>query len=165
MHDIGHESNSFINFWDVRNKRKRVSKMCQNAYFSIENPESFQALLKWAVDPSFSLIWLFFTKSAIFGLQSYQIFWKPKLSKKLGFKECMQATPPLFSRIHYCYYDTSRSLKHNYRPHGKVMFYTCLFTEEEGRETTLDRPSVGRPPVLTSSGGHCSGPIRMHSCF
>ena len=35
---------------DVKNKRKRVSRMCENAYLSIKNPKASRAL-KRALDP------------------------------------------------------------------------------------------------------------------
>ena len=65
---------------DVLNKRKRVSRMCENAYLSIKNPKASRAL-KRALDPSrrmlASLTWLCFATSATFGLRS----WGPPLTK------------------------------------------------------------------------------------
>ena len=65
---------------DVLNKRKRVSRMCENAYLSIKNPKASRAL-KWALDPGrrmlASLAWLRFATSATFGLRS----WAPPLTK------------------------------------------------------------------------------------
>ena len=40
---------------DVKNERKRVSRMCENAYLSIKNPKASRAL-KWALDPSCRLL-------------------------------------------------------------------------------------------------------------
>ena len=65
---------------DVKNKRKRVSRMCENAYLSIKNPKASRAL-KWALDPGCrmlaSLARLRFAMSATFGLRS----WGPPLTK------------------------------------------------------------------------------------
>ena len=65
---------------DVKNERKRVSRMCENAYLSIKNPKASRAL-KWALDPSRRLLASFarlrFTTSATFGLRS----WGPPLTK------------------------------------------------------------------------------------
>ena len=59
---------------DVKNERKRVSRMCENAYLSIKNPKASRAL-KWALDPSprllASLTPLCFTTSATFSLRSW----------------------------------------------------------------------------------------------
>ena len=40
---------------DVKNKRKRVSRMCENAYLSIKNPKASRAL-KRALDPSHKML-------------------------------------------------------------------------------------------------------------
>ena len=65
---------------DVLNKRKRVSRMCENAYLSIKNPKASRAL-KRALDPGrrmlASLARLHFATSATFGLRS----WGPPLTK------------------------------------------------------------------------------------
>ena len=65
---------------DVLNKRKRVSRMCENAYLSIKNPKASRAL-KQALDPGrrmlASLARLCFATSATFGLRS----WGPPLTK------------------------------------------------------------------------------------
>ena len=65
---------------DVLNKRKRVSRMCENAYLSIKNPKASRAL-KRALDPGCrmlaSLTRLRFATSATFGLRS----WGPPLTK------------------------------------------------------------------------------------
>ena len=67
---------------DVKNKRKRVSSMCENAYLSIKNPKASRAL-KWALDPGHrmlaSLARLHFAMSATFGLRS----WGPPLDQIL----------------------------------------------------------------------------------
>ena len=67
---------------DVKNERKRVSRMCENAYLSIKNPKASKAL-KRALDPSCrllaSLMQLYFTTSATFGLKS----WAPLLDQIL----------------------------------------------------------------------------------
>ena len=55
---------------DVKNERKRVSRMCENAYLSIKNPKASRAL-KRALDPGgillASLARLRFATSATFG--------------------------------------------------------------------------------------------------
>ena len=65
---------------DVKNERKRVSRMCENAYLSIKNPKASRAL-KRALDPGrrllASLARLRFTTLATFGLRS----WGPPLTK------------------------------------------------------------------------------------
>ena len=65
---------------DVKNERKRVSRMCEIAYLSIKNPKASRAL-KRALDPSrrllASLTRLYFTLSATFGLRR----WGPLLTK------------------------------------------------------------------------------------
>ena len=65
---------------DVKNERKRVSRMCENAYLSIKNPKASRTL-KRALDPGHrllaSLARLCFATSAIFGLRS----WGPPLTK------------------------------------------------------------------------------------
>ena len=65
---------------DVLNKRKWVSRMCENAYLSIKNPKASRAL-KQALDPGCRmlalLVWLHFATSATFGLRS----WAPPLTK------------------------------------------------------------------------------------
>ena len=57
---------------DVKNERKRVSRMCEIAYLSIKNPKASRAL-KRALDPSrrllASLARLRFATSATFGLR------------------------------------------------------------------------------------------------
>ena len=67
---------------DVLNKRKRVSRMCENAYLSIKNPKASRALMR-ALDPGrrmlASLAWLRFATSATFGLRS----WGPPLDQIL----------------------------------------------------------------------------------
>ena len=67
---------------DVKNKRKRVSRMCENAYLSIKNPKASRAL-KRALDPGrrmlTSLARLCFAMSATFGLRS----WGPPLDQIL----------------------------------------------------------------------------------
>ena len=67
---------------DVKNERKRVSRMCENAYLSIKNPKASRAL-KWALDPHrrllTSLAGLRFATSATFGLRS----WAPSLDQIL----------------------------------------------------------------------------------
>ena len=50
---------------DVKNERKRVSRMCENAYLSIKNPKASRAL-KLAL-----LAQLHFTMSATFGLRNW----------------------------------------------------------------------------------------------
>ena len=59
---------------DVKNERKRVSRMCENVYLSIKNPKASRAL-KWALDPGCrlltSLARLRFATSATFGLRSW----------------------------------------------------------------------------------------------
>ena len=61
---------------DVKNWRKRVSRMWENAYLSIKNPKASRAL-KWALDPSCklfaSLARLRFTTLGSFGLR----IWAP----------------------------------------------------------------------------------------
>ena len=59
---------------DVLNKRKRVSRMCENAYLSIKNPKASRAL-KRALDPGNRMLAL--PTSATFGLRS----WGPPLTK------------------------------------------------------------------------------------
>ena len=65
---------------NVKNKRKRVSRICENAYLSIKNPKASRAL-KRALDPSrrmlASLAQLHFATSATFRLRS----WGPPLTK------------------------------------------------------------------------------------
>ena len=65
---------------DVKNERKRVSRMCENAYLSIKNPKASRAL-EQALDPSrrlpASLARLRFATSATFDLRS----WAPPLTK------------------------------------------------------------------------------------
>ena len=65
---------------DVKNERKRVSRMCENAYLSIKNPKASRAL-KRALDPGHrllaSLARLHFATSANFSLRS----WGPPLTK------------------------------------------------------------------------------------
>ena len=67
---------------DVLNKRKRVSRMCENAYLSIKNPKASRARLR-ALDPGrrmlmlASLARLHFATLATFGLRS----WAPPLTK------------------------------------------------------------------------------------
>ena len=65
---------------DVKNERKRVSRMCENAYLSIKNPKA-SSTLKQALDPGCRLLTLltrlYFTMSATFGLRS----WGPPLTK------------------------------------------------------------------------------------
>ena len=67
---------------DVKNKGKRVSRMCENAYLSIKNPKASRAL-KRALDPGrkmlASLARLRFATSATFGLRS----WGPPLDQIL----------------------------------------------------------------------------------
>ena len=67
---------------DVKNKRKRVSRMCENAYLSIKNPKASRAL-KQALDPGCRMLaWLVrlrFAMSATFGLRS----WGPPLDQIL----------------------------------------------------------------------------------
>ena len=67
---------------DVKNKRKRVSRMCENAYLSIKNPKASRARLR-ALDPGrrmlTSLTQLHFATSATFGLRS----WGPPLDQIL----------------------------------------------------------------------------------
>ena len=59
---------------DVKNERKRVSRMCENAYLSIKNPKASRAL-KQALDPGHrlltSLARLRFATSATFSLRSW----------------------------------------------------------------------------------------------
>ena len=59
---------------DVKNERKRVSRMWENAYLSIKNPKASRAL-KWALDPGHkllaSLAQLSFAMSATFGLRTW----------------------------------------------------------------------------------------------
>ena len=59
---------------DVKNKRKRVSRMCENAYLSIKNPKASRAL-KRAVDSGCRMLALLaqlrFAMSATFGLRSW----------------------------------------------------------------------------------------------
>ena len=59
---------------DVKNERKRVSRMCENAYLSIKNPKASRAL-KRALDPSRRLLTLLsrlcFATSATFGLRNW----------------------------------------------------------------------------------------------
>ena len=75
---------------DVLNKRKRVSRMCENAYLNIKNPKASRAL-KQAPDPGrrmlASLAWLRFVTSATFGLRS----WGPPLTKS-WIRTCMLRT-------------------------------------------------------------------------
>ena len=40
---------------DVKNERKRVSRMCENAYLSIKNPKASR-VLKQALDPGRRLL-------------------------------------------------------------------------------------------------------------
>ena len=65
---------------DVKNKRKTVSRMCENAFLSIKNPKASRAL-KQALDPSRRMLALLarlrFAMSATFGLRS----WGPPLTK------------------------------------------------------------------------------------
>ena len=67
---------------DVKNERKRVSRMCENAYLSIKNPKASRAL-KRALDPGrrllASLTRLHFAMSATFSLRS----WGPPLDQIL----------------------------------------------------------------------------------
>ena len=59
---------------DVKNERKRVSRMCENAYMSIKNPKASRAL-KWALDPGHrllaSLTQLHFATWATFSLRDW----------------------------------------------------------------------------------------------
>ena len=65
---------------DVKNERKRVSRMCENAYLSIKNPKASRACLR-VLDPGrrllTSLAQLRFATLATFGLRS----WGPPLTK------------------------------------------------------------------------------------
>ena len=65
---------------DVLNKRKRVPRMCENAYLSIKNPKASRAL-KRALDPGRRMLASFtrlrFATSATFSLRS----WGPPLTK------------------------------------------------------------------------------------
>ena len=65
---------------DVKNERKKVSRMCDNAYLSIKSPKASR-VLQWALDPGCRLLTsiaqLRFTTSATFGLRS----WGPPLTK------------------------------------------------------------------------------------
>ena len=67
---------------DVKNERRIVSRMCENAYLSLKNPIASRAL-KWALNPSHrllaSLTRLRFTTSATFSLRS----WGPPLDQIL----------------------------------------------------------------------------------
>ena len=67
---------------DVKNKRKRVSRMCENAYLSIKNPKASRAL-KQPLDTGrrmlASLARLRFAMSATFRLRS----WGPPLDQIL----------------------------------------------------------------------------------
>ena len=67
---------------DVKNERKRVSRMCENAYLSIKNPKASRAL-KRALDPGdrllASLTRLRFATLATFGLRT----WGPPLDQIL----------------------------------------------------------------------------------
>ena len=67
---------------DVKNERKRVSRMCENAYLGIKNPKASRAL-KRALDPRrrllASLTGLRFATSATFSLRS----WGPLLDQIL----------------------------------------------------------------------------------
>ena len=59
---------------DIKNERKRVSRMCENAYLSIKNPKDSRAL-KQALEPGCrlltSLARLHFAMLATFGLRSW----------------------------------------------------------------------------------------------
>ena len=59
---------------DVKNERKRVSRMCENVYLSIKNPKASRAHLR-ALDPGHRLLTslerLCFATSAIFSLRSW----------------------------------------------------------------------------------------------
>ena len=63
---------------DVKNERKRVTRMCENAYLSIKNPKASRAL-KRALDPSLRLLTLLarlcFATSATFGPRSWGPPW------------------------------------------------------------------------------------------
>ena len=67
---------------DVKNERKRVSRMWENAYLSIKNPKASRAL-KRALDPGRKLLALLaqlrFATSATFGLST----WGPPLDQIL----------------------------------------------------------------------------------
>ena len=95
---------------DVKNKRKRVSRMCENAYLSIKNPKASRAL-KRALDPGCrmltSLARLCFATSATFGLRS----WGPPLDQildpHLNFQDLMtvsRTAPPATPVSRLCHW-------------------------------------------------------------
>ena len=96
---------------DVKNERKRVSRMCENAYLSIKNPKASRAL-KQALDPGHRLLALLtrlhFTTSATFSLRS----WGPPdqildphlnlviLSLEMSFLHALKNLQTLFLQAH-----------------------------------------------------------------
>ena len=102
---------------DVKNERKRVSRMCENAYLSIKNPKASRALRR-ALDPGRRLLALLarlcFAMSATFGLRS----WGPPLDQILD--PHLAGMCVLFLRVWKPVYQ-SRKLK--YRKTNKITYF------------------------------------------